>query len=303
MPLALLLAGCAIVFLGGLGGLPLFGRDEALYAEAAREMLASGDWITPRVNGALFFEKPPLYYWLAGTSYSVFGVSPFAARLPAALSAILTTVLTAHLAARVWGRRAGLLAGLALATSLQMIVIGRLGIMDLPLTCLITLALLAYAQWRRRGGIFAPAAFGLLVGLAVLMKGVAGGLGPAVAAVHAAAYRRGPRRISAGSLLLAAAAFALVAVPWFAAMGLRHGEGYASTLFLHEHLTRMVRPLQGHGGPLFYYLLLIAVSFFPWVVFLPAAMRRRDTSDEPKSFWRSLLLVWIALSSSFHSPS
>jgi len=293
--LGLLIGGSAILFLGGLGWLPLFGRDEALYAEAAREMLAAGDWITPYVNGVFFFEKPPLYYWLAGLSYSAFGVSPFAARLPAALMAILTIAVTARLTARVWGPRAGLLAGLALATSLQMIMIGRMGIMDMPLTCLIALALLAYAQWRRHGGLLAGVAFGMLVGLAVLLKGMAGGLAPAVAVVHAVAYRRGPRRISVGSVLLAAAAFALIAAPWFIAMAVRHGEGYAATLFLREHLTRMVQPMQGHGGPVFYYLALIAVSFFPWVVFLPAGIRHREPHDEQKSFWRSLLVVWIAV--------
>ena len=293
--LGLLLGGSAILLLGGLGWLPLFGRDEALYAEAAREMLAGGDWITPYVNGVFFFEKPPLYYWLAGISYSVFGVSPFAARLPAALMAILTIAVTARLAARVWGPRAGLLAGLALATSLQMIMIGRMGIMDVPLTCLITLALLAYAQWRRHGGLLAAVAFGTLVGLAMLLKGMAGGLAPAVAVVHALAYRRGPRRISVGSVLLAAAAFTVVAAPWFIAMAVRHGDTFIDIFIKQQHGQRVTHQMQSHGGPVFYYLALIAVSFFPWVVFLPASIRHREPHDEQKSFWRSLLVVWIAV--------
>ncbi|MCJ7751790.1 MAG: glycosyltransferase family 39 protein, partial [Armatimonadetes bacterium] len=291
----LLLGGSAILFLGGLGWLPLFGRDEALYAEAAREMLAGGDWITPYVNGVFFFEKPPLYYWLAGISYSVFGVSPFAARLPAALMAILTIAVTARLAARVWGPRAGLLAGLALATSLQMIMIGRMGILDVPLTCLIALALLAYAQWRRHGGLLAAVAFGTLVGLAMLLKGMAGGLAPAVAVVHALAYRRGPRRISVGSVLLAAAAFAVVAAPWFAAIIARHGDTFIDIFIKQQHGQRVTHQMQSHGGPVFYYLALIAISFFPWVVFLPAGIRHREPHDEQKSFWRSLLVVWIAV--------
>jgi len=115
--LAALLLGAAIIFLAGLGWLPLVERDEALYAEAAREMVASGDWITPRVNGVPFLEKPPLYYWMAGVSYQLFRVSPFAARLPSALSAILTVMLVFSVGSRVWGWRAGLLGGVALATS------------------------------------------------------------------------------------------------------------------------------------------------------------------------------------------
>jgi len=293
--LCLLLGGSAILFLGGLGWLPLFGRDEALYAEAAREMLAGGDWITPYVNGVFFFEKPPLYYWLAGISYSIFGVSPFAARLPAALAAIITVLLTFLITSRLWGHRAGLLAGLALATSLQMAMIGRMGIMDVPLTCLVTAALFAYARWRRHGRPQAVAAFGALTGLAFLLKGLAGGLAPAIAVVHTLAYRRGPRRISVNSVLLAAAAFAVVAAPWFAAIIARHGDTFIDIFIKQQHGQRMTHQMQSHGGPVFYYLALIAVSFFPWVVFLPAGIRHREPRDEQKSFWRSLLVVWIAV--------
>jgi 4-amino-4-deoxy-L-arabinose transferase-like glycosyltransferase len=283
----------AVVLLTGLGALPLFGRDESLYAEAAREMLAAGDWITPRVNGVYFFEKPPLYYWMAGITYALAGVSPFAARLPSALLGILTAVAVYLVAARVWGRRIGLLSGLALVTCLQIAFIGRMGIMDVPLTALVTLALIAYAAWRRRGGYAAPVAFGALVGLAVLLKGFAGFIAPAVAMLHGLLYRRGEGRVSARTIVLAFVIFFVVAAPWFVAMGLQHGEGYASKLFLREHLTRMIRPMQGHGGPVFYYVVLVFVSFFPWVAFLPPALTRRE-DDEENSFWRSLCVVWIA---------
>jgi 4-amino-4-deoxy-L-arabinose transferase-like glycosyltransferase len=293
LPLAVVVLAAAVVLLTGLGALPLFGRDESLYAEAAREMLAAGDWITPRVNGVHFFEKPPLYYWMAGITYALAGVSPFAARLPSALLGILTAVAVYLVAARVWGRRVGLLSGLALVTCLQIAFIGRMGIMDVPLTALLTLALIAYAAWRRRGGYAAPVAFGALVGSAVLLKGFAGFIAPAVAMLHGLLYRRGEGRVSARTTLLAFVIFFVVAAPWFVAMGLQHGEGYASKLFLREHLTRMIRPMQGHGGPVFYYVALIFVSFFPWVVFLPPALTRRE-DDEEKSFWRSLCVVWIA---------
>ena len=291
---ALLIGLCAVLYLGGLGHLPLFGRDEALYAEAAREMLTSGDWVSPRINGVFFFEKPPLYYWMAALCYRVLGVSPFAARLPAALMAIGTILITTAVGARVWGRRAGLLAGLALATSLQMVMIGRMGIMDVPLTFMITLALLCYAYWQRRGGLLAPACFGLLVALAMLLKGLAGALAPAIALVHMLLFKLRPSRITIASIALSLLCFTAVVTPWFGAMSLRHGEGYASTLFLREHLARMARPMQGHGGSVFYYLLLIAVSFFPWVTFLPPAfLRRGPLADERAAFWRSLSIVWV----------
>lgn len=291
----LLIAFAAVLFLWGLGRLPLFGRDEALYAEAGREMLATGDWVTPRVNGAPFLEKPPLYYWLAAASYWAIGVSPFSARLPSALAAIATVLLTAAVGARAWGARAGLLAGLALSTSLQMALIGRMGILDVPLTCLTLLALVAYGRWARHGGIAVSAAFGVLVGLAVLMKGLAGAIPLAVAVLDAfVRIIRGHRlRLSRSSAAAAAISLLAVAAPWYGAMVALHAGAFGSTLLLREHLTRMVQPMQGHGGPVFYYVVLIAVSFFPWVVFLPGALLRKE-GDDQTTFWHTLCVIWIA---------
>ncbi len=292
----LLAAGSACLLLGGLGWLPLFGRDEALYAEAAREMLATGDWVTPTVNGAPFFEKPPLYYWMAAAAYRILGVSPLSARLPAALAGLVTVAVTATVGARVWGRRAGLLAGLALATSLQLVMIGRMGLMDVPLTCLVALAVVAYAKWRSSGSVSAALALGALTGLGILLKGMAAGIIPAIAVVHLLVFRRDRSAISVGSLTLAAAACACVALPWFIAMALRHGEAHLSILFLREHLARIARPMQGHGGPVFYYAVVIGITFFPWVCLLPAALRRRAQAGcEREAFWHSLMIVWVAV--------
>lgn len=298
--LLLLIGAAAALFLMGLGRLPLFGRDEALYAEAGREMLAGGDWITPRVNGAPFFEKPPLYYWLAAISYRALGASPFAARLPAALMAILTVLLTARIGARAWGPRAGLLAGLALATSLQMAMVGRMGIMDVPLTCLTVLALLAYERWHTGTGLMGGVALGVCVSMAILLKGAAGliplGIMGADLAVGVARKARLGRSmaLSCGTALLAAAVALVLAAPWFLTMNARHGQAFGSTLFLHEHLKRMLQPMQGHGGPVWSYFPLILFGFFPWVMFVPAGTRSRDSQSHQAHFWRQLSMVWIA---------
>ncbi|MFB3882948.1 MAG: glycosyltransferase family 39 protein [Armatimonadota bacterium] len=317
LPIVLL---AALVFLTGLGRLPLFGRDEALYAEAAREMQVSGDWITPRVNGVFFFEKPPLLYWATALSYSALGPTPLAVRLPVALIAIFTVVLTVAVASRVWGKRVGLLAGVMLAACPLIAMVGRMGIMDMPLTCLVTLAVLAYARWRRTGGLAPAAAFGLLVGLAVLLKGLAGGLAPAIALVHSLVYRRsspragvpperhpavapslcaerglggevrtGPSAALAAALALVAAL--LIASPWFVAMVSRHGQAFVNDFIITQHFARMAKPMQGHGGSdllhymgyLAYYPALIVFAFFPWVAFLPSALRRRSAVSQPCS--------------------
>lgn len=291
-----LLLGLA-VWLPGLGRLPLFSRDEALYAEAGREMLARGDWITPRVNGELFFEKPPLLYWASAAGYKIFGVSFLAARLPAALSAILVVLLTAIIGAKAWNLRAGLLAALALALSLQMALIGRMGIMDMPLTFLTLLALVAYWRWWRKGDFAGAAAFGAVIALAVLMKSIAGLLAPAIALIHLFFFRpvSRPRLLP---ILLGVVTFAIIASPWFIIMAQRHGAAYGTVFFLRHHLLRIMQPMQGHRGPVWYYVALILVSFFPWVTLLPAALRhsRQEPTAQPRettAFWRSLAVVWI----------
>jgi 4-amino-4-deoxy-L-arabinose transferase-like glycosyltransferase len=299
LPFLLLAAVAAAIFLIGLGRLPLFGRDEALYAESGREMLVSGDWVTPRVNDGPFLEKPPLLYWLDAISYRALGVSPFSARFPAALLAVLTVLLTASIGARVWGRRAGMLAGLTLVTSLQMAMIGRMGIMDVPLTCLTLLALLCYERWRSGAGLVGALSFGACIGLAVLLKGAAGLIAVLVASAHLVwmAIRRAPlgrsRAVSVGTGLLSAVTAIGIAAPWFAAMSARHGEAFGSTLLLHEHIKRILQPMQGHGGPLWIYLPLILFSFFPWVVFAPGGAVRCENEDERVEFWRTLCITWI----------
>jgi 4-amino-4-deoxy-L-arabinose transferase-like glycosyltransferase len=132
----------------------------------------------------------------------------------------------------------------------------------------------------------------LLTGLAILLKGLAGGLAPAIALVHALVHRRCFLR-ALPSLALACLLAALVAAPWLLAMAARHGEGYAAVFFIHEHLLRMAKPMQGHGGGVYYYLAWIAFAFFPWVTLLPAALRRRPGESDDQTFWRSLAIVWL----------
>ena len=107
----LLLALCGFTFFLGLGGLPLVGPDEPRYAEIGREMWASGDWITPRLAGYLWFEKPVWLYWGEAISYHLFGVNEFAARFPSALSALLTVVFVAFVAGKLVSRALGLVVG------------------------------------------------------------------------------------------------------------------------------------------------------------------------------------------------
>jgi 4-amino-4-deoxy-L-arabinose transferase-like glycosyltransferase len=256
-------------------------------------MAVSGDWITPRVNGDFFFEKPPLLYWTSAAFIKLFGATPLAVRLTGALLAIMTIWLIAATAARVWNRRAGFLAGLALATGLLLVMTGRMGIMDAPLAFLTTVTLLTYARWRQRGGLLSAAVFGLLVGLGLLLKGLAGGLAPAIAVLHLATHRARGARLSLVSVLLAVILAGAVTAPWFAAMSARHGQLFYHVFVEQQHGQRMAQAMQQHGGPVYYYLALLAFACFPWIVFLPSALSRPGAESEEQAFWRTLALVWL----------
>jgi 4-amino-4-deoxy-L-arabinose transferase-like glycosyltransferase len=122
-----------LFFLLGTGSLPLLDRDEPRFAEATREMLQSGDWIVPRLNGQDRFDKPPLIYWLQAAAFLAFGESEAAARLPAAACAAGTVLASAFWARRIAGERAGWYAGLILASAPLMQIHSRLSVADMPM--------------------------------------------------------------------------------------------------------------------------------------------------------------------------
>ena len=124
---------CAINFFWGLGGLPLAGPDEPRYAEVGREMFASGDWVTPRLSGYLWFEKPALLYWAQAASYHLLGVNETAARLPSALAALITVLFIAYGLARLGWARWGIFAGATLATSVLWFALARAASTDMVL--------------------------------------------------------------------------------------------------------------------------------------------------------------------------
>ena len=139
----------AAYWLAWLGVAPLFDVDEGAFAEASREMLASGDWGHTTLNGTDRFDKPILVYWLQAASIGLFGVNEWAVRLPSALCAFVWALATGHFAAQRWGERTGLLAAVILSTSLGPLAIGRASTADALLNLLLALAALLGGKARR----------------------------------------------------------------------------------------------------------------------------------------------------------
>lgn len=302
-----LVLGAVLLFFTGLGELPLFDIDEAVFAETTREMLATGDWITPQYNGADRFDKPILFYWLMAGAFAVFGVGEWAARF---WSAALGTALVTGIMIFGWRRvspRAGLLSGLVAATSLEIVVLAHSAITDMTLIVFITAGLLALfvavqaptASVAARGGMLGAAA----LGLAVLTKGPVGVVLPGLILIAFLLVRGGAseslRRLPWWRM---AAIFTLIVAPWYALELHARGWAFVEGFFLKHNVRRFTGVISGHSGPVYYYFFVVAVGFFPWSAVLPPAIRwawpsgwrglRRPTDREALGLF---LLVWIGV--------
>src|SRR5580698_5765629 len=138
------IAGLLLVLLawfGPLGSYALFNPDEGRYGEIPREIVASGDWVTPRLDAIKYFEKPPLQYWATAVAFETFGEREWTTRLWGALTGAMGIALTFWLGQRIWGERAGALAAGLQAGSLLYASIGHLATLDMSLTFTLQLSL------------------------------------------------------------------------------------------------------------------------------------------------------------------
>lgn len=292
-----------------LGRLPLANPDESRYAEIPREMLATGDWVTPRLNAVPYFEKPPLVYWTVGLSRVLFGPGEFAARLTPALFGLGAVLVTYLAARRLHGRLAGLAAAVVLGTSLLHFVLSRVLLLDMAVSALIATTLFCFilavrepAGPRRRRlflGLYASAA------LATLAKGLIGFLIPgAVMFLWLLVFNQWrrllPMHLGAGLLL-----FLAIAAPWHVLAAQRNA-GWAEFYFIHEHWTRFTTTAHGRGAPFWFFGPIVLAGLFPWVGFLPGAAREAIAGgwrrrQENAEAW--FLVTWVLFILLFFSKS
>ena len=290
--LSLVLLSVLTSFLG-LGRQAITDSDEAFYAESAREMVESGDWITPRFNYEDRWQKPVLYYWLTAATYLVTGPGEAAARVWSALSGLGLVLLTWAAARRLTRRDDDAwLAGAITATCFGCFAMARLALPDLPLAFLITLTI-----WTALGERWLLAA--AAAGLGFLMKGPVALVVPAL--VLLPIWWREHRRLPIPMRSLAAAivVFALVGLPWYAVMTTQHGAAYLESFFVADNLERFATDRFNEPRALWFYLPILLGGLLPWSVYLAvvplrsaiavARRQRQLTSDE----WR--LVLWAAM--------
>jgi 4-amino-4-deoxy-L-arabinose transferase-like glycosyltransferase len=306
LPLLLL---AALTFFAGLGRGAITDSDEAFYAESSREMVASGDWLTPYYNYETRFQKPVLYYWLTSATYLVTGANEFGARLWAALAGVGLVLITAACGRRWYDETTGLLAGAIVATSFGYFSIGRMALPDLPLTFCITLAiwaaLISTLESERSPRKFVVlAALGL--GLGFLMKGPVGLIIPLIVIIPVLMLERRSIGLNPVDIVLGFAIMIAVATPWYLAMWMQHGNEYLQSFFVGDNFERFSTARFNDPRPWWFYLPVVAGGLLPWT---PLALtwlgpmtqflrgrRSVGTIDLRLLMWALLPLVFYTLS-------
>jgi 4-amino-4-deoxy-L-arabinose transferase-like glycosyltransferase len=296
-------------FFGGLGRGALTDTDEAFYAESAREMVESGDWLTPYFNYEPRFQKPILYYWLTAATFAVTGPNEFAARLWAAVSGIGLVLITTACGRRWFDETIGILAGAITATSFGYFALARLSLPDLPLAFFITLtiwaALVATLDRERqpRNWLLVAAA---AAALGFLTKGPLGIIIPVLVIAPVLLIERRSFDLELSDLVLAGLLFLAMAMPWYIAMWWRHGPAYLEGFFIGDNYERFATARFNDPRPFWFYVPVLAGGLLPWtaltVVWLgpvwQAITRRRSiaTVDLRLLLWLVLPLIFFTLS-------
>ena len=266
----------AVVWFSLLGYRDLAEPDEGRYAEIPREMVASGDWLTPRLNGFKYFEKPALQYWGTAVGYELFGLSNATARLWPALIGFLGALWAGYVGLRLYGKTAGFYAALITVSSLLYVAMGHHLTLDMGVSVFLVIGIgsLALAQQRREE--LAHVRRWMLIGwaalaLATLSKGLIGLVLPAATLVAYTLWQRDWalwRHLHLGKGLLL---FLAITVPWFVAVSLANPE-FAHFFFIHEHFERYTTNVHDRDEAIWYFIPIFILGVLPWLVVVLKSM-------------------------------
>jgi 4-amino-4-deoxy-L-arabinose transferase-like glycosyltransferase len=276
-----------LVYFHDLSATGLLGPDEPRYASIAREMARSGDWITPRLWGAPWFEKPALLYWLSGLGFRLGLNTEMAPRLPGAVLAVGFLAFYWWTLRREFGGRAASLASLILGSGGMWVAYSQTGVTDLPLAATFSAAMLLALPWVARRDTRQLPAAAAMFGLAVLAKGL-------VPVALAAPLVMG-RHVRDWLRWRVVAPFLLVALPWYALCYWRNGWTFIHEFFVVQHFSRVTSGALMHGRPVWFYLPVLLVGLLPWTPLLGLMARRSLYRDRQRAFLGVWVLVVLAL--------
>ncbi len=274
-----------------LGAAPLFDEDEGFYAEASREMLETGNYLTAHINGAPQYDKPILIYWFQAISFRIFGQNEFAARLPSALATFLWMLSIFNFTRRHIGLQSGYLAALFFISAIQVTITGKAAIVDSALNLFLTQCLFhlyEYTQNRNRR-IYTAAMY---AGLGFLAKGPVAVVIPfGVSLIYCLMQKQFRLWMKMVFNLPAIMIFVAIALPWFVLEYLDQGMIFIQEFFLKHNLERFSRAFEGHSGSLLYYLPVIIIGTLPHCGLLLALICRARSLLKQDVY--RFCLIWV----------
>jgi 4-amino-4-deoxy-L-arabinose transferase-like glycosyltransferase len=270
-----------------MGGYPLTDNDEALYSQVAKELLGRKDWWTLYWHNEPWFIHAPLSMWIQAACFKLFGISEVSARLNSLIFGFGLVYLTAAFGARLFNRRTGIVAGFILASSPIFFATGKLAILDATLAFFVTLAIFAFiVAWEKKDWRLYPV-FWLSAGFATLNKGLWGLVLPCMICFLYAITGSNRKRLLNPVIYISALLWAAVVMPWFIIEAQRHGALFLEPTLSTNTYARLTTAVCNHQGPWYFYLVIIAAGFFPWVLLWPKSFIK-DRGDAGRLLW-----LWI----------
>lgn len=284
-----------LLFLAGNELAAVTDTAESNYALTAKEMVLSGDWMSPRIYGHYWYDKPIFFYWELALSFADFGFNEFAARLPSAVFGVASVLYTFWFSSKVYDRKTGWTAALILGTSLEFWLLSKAVVTDAALFFFMSVSIasfyLGYREDRKYYFLCYAAA-----ALAVLTKGPIGLALPGLSAILFLLWRRDLREMLHVRLISGMVLFLLLCAPWYIYMTVYHGTDFLLNFFgVHNYLRATVAEHQSTAHWWFYIAMYFA-GFFPWSFFMLPALFRK-WKEHGLSFARAdtatqFLLVW-----------
>jgi len=301
------LLACAVIWFAGLEYRGLFTPDEGRYADIAREMLDTGDWVTPRLNGIKYLEKPPLQYWATAGAFALFGVDEWTARLWPAVTGLLCIAFTAFAALRFAPGSPRGAAALMLAGSWGFFLGGQFLTLDMGLTFFLTVAMLSFALSRRTDISQGAQRNWMLLAwaaaaCAVLSKGLVGVVIPGLALAVYLALERDLSVLRRLHWVPGLCLFAAIVLPWLILVQDRNPE-FFHFFFVHEHFERYALPDHHRPGPWWYFVPVVLVGLWPWTPAVPAAIAKAWRASGEGFRLDRFLVIWAGVVVVFFSAS
>ncbi len=318
-----LVIAAAVIWFSNIEYRKLIKPDEGRYAEVPREMVTSGDWVTPRLNGLKYFEKPPLQYWATATAYEMFGEHQWTSRLWTALTGFAGILLVWFVGMRLFGREAAAYAALLLGSSLLYVGMGHINTLDMGVTFFIALGIAGfllsqagYRELRSRDEARKASRNWMLVAwaglaLAVLSKGLMGLVLPGAALFLYCVLKRDFGVLKRMYWLPGIAVFTLIAAPWFYLV-MKANPEFFHFFFIHEHFERFTTKEHGRYQPWYYFIPILLAGMLPWTLLMLDTLWRslsgkrseKSIEEATRAFdAERFLLVWVIFVFVFFSMS